>query len=461
MDVSGPAGLAQEPVKLPIGLQSISDFSGLPLLPNEEWFHSVSSQDVTGGNDDGFSGAFSYLYRENGRWVLLDTRGPGCVTLIRVIHHDRWNGTLWIRTRKQGRESTDTLPFRDLFSGQRSPFLAPLVGDEDEVHGSSWTHVPICSEDGIKLSTDKPGLFLNIYYDSFGPDIPVTAYSPAMDVSTAIKRWSSVGEPLDRRPSQSAEREVSLPANTIVPLWETFAPGAITGLYIRVPETTRELLRHVRIRAYWDGQEEAAIDSPLGPFFGTGYWPVPDPAGAPVRYGLVNSHGVGVRLGRIATRSLPVGTHENGFYSLFPMPFYHSARIELLNESGTPVDHLQITVNVAPGSPDPQSGYFHAQWREENPTIVHRDYTVLESRGHGRFMGAVLILSSARFNPAQKRPAQRGYLEGDARFYIDDNRTFANASTGTEEYFLWGFYDIARWDSVFSYPVNGYPVHDI
>jgi hypothetical protein len=143
------------------------------------------------------------------------------------------------------------------------------------------------------------------------------------------------------------------------------------------------------------------------------------------------------------------------------MPFYHSARIELLNESGMPVDHLRITVNLAPGSPDPQSGYFHAQWREENPTIVHRDYTVLESRGHGRFMGAVLILSSARFNPAQKRPGQRGYLEGDARFYIDDNRTFANASTGTEEYFLWGFYDIARWDSVFSYPVNGYPVHDI
>ncbi len=453
-------GLAQEASKLPTGLESITDFSRLPLLPDEVWFHSVSSQDVTGGNDDGFSGAFSYQYIENGRWVLLDTRGPGCVTLIRVIHHDRWNGTLWIRTRRQGKENIDTLPFREIFTGQRPPFLTPLVGDEDEVHGSSWSHVPICSEDGIKLSTDKPGLFLNVYYDSFGPSLPVAAYSASMDVTPAIKRWTSVGAPLDPRPSVSTEREVSLPAGTTVPVWQSSEPGTITGLYIRAPEMTHRLLRHVRLRAYWDGQEEAAVDSPLGPFFGTGYWPVPDPAGAPVRYGLVNSHGVGVRLGRIATRSLPVGAGQDGFYSLFPMPFYHSARIELRNESGTLVDHLKVVVNFVSGGPDPHDGYFHAQWREENPTIVHRDYTVLETRGHGRFMGAVLILSSVRFNPAQKRPGQRGYLEGDARFYIDDNRTFANASTGTEEYFLWGFYDIARWDSVFSYPVNGYPVHD-
>ncbi len=53
----------------------------------------------------------------------------------------------------------------------------------------------------------------------------------------------------------------------------------------------------------------------------------------------------------------------------------------------------------------------------------------------------------------------RGYLEGDARFYIDDNRTPLVASTGTEEYFNWGWYDLPKHDSVFQYPTHGYPVH--
>lgn len=456
-----PWGWAQQTSGIPTGLASLTDLSNLPLLPENVWFHSVSSQDVTGGNSDGFDGAFNYLYRENGRWVLLDTHGPGCVTLFRVIHHDEWNGTLWIRTRKGGVESTDKFPLADLYSGRRPPFLVPLVGDEDEVHGSSWSIVPICSEDGIKLSTDKPGLFLNIFYDLYGPGVPVTAYSAAMDVSSAIHRWKALGQPLDPRPSKTVDQEVNLPAYSTTAVWSSAEPGTITGLHVHVPQMTHEVLRHLRIRIYWDGQEQPAVDSPLGPFFGTGYWSVPDAPGAASRYGYVNRHGEGVRLGRIATRSLPVGADREEFYNLFPMPFYRSGRMVLLNETGLPLDHVKVSVRVAPGTPEPDRGYFHASWHDENPALVHRDYTVLETRGHGRFVGAVLVMSSVNFDPADHHVGQRGYLEGDARFYIDDNRTFANVSTGTEEYFLWGFYDIARWDSVFSYAVNGYPVHDI
>jgi hypothetical protein len=452
--------LAQKAPPIPSGLDALTDFSRLPLLPENAWFHSVSSQDVTGLNNDGFDGAFNYLYTQNGNWVLLDTHGPGCVTLFRVIHHDKWNGDLWIRTRKGGADNTDRFPFPDLYSGRRAPFLSPLVGDEDTVHGSSWSVVPICSEDGIKIWTDKPGLFLNIFYNDYAPGTPVTAYSPSMNVTPAIERWKDVGQPLDRRPAQSIDREVTIPSYTTVPVWSASEPGTVTGICLQVPEMSHALLRHLRIRAYWDDQNSPAIDSPIGPFFGTGYWPVPDPAGAAPRFGYTNRHGEGVRLGRIATRALPVGADREGFYNFFPMPFYRSARIELLNETGEPLEYVKVTVRIVSGAPEEGSGYFHAQWREENPTIPHRDYTVLETRGHGRFEGAVLVMSSVKFDPAMNHSPQRGFLEGDARFYIDDNRTFANASTGTEEYFLWGFYDLARWDSVFSFAVNGYPVHD-
>ncbi len=298
--VAAPLAIAQKTSDLPTGLDALTGLSRLPLLPENAWFHSVSSQDVTGQNNDGFDGAFNYLYRENGNWVLLDTQGPGCVTLFRVIHHEKWNGTLWIRTRKGGADNTDSFPFPDLYSGRRAPFLDPLVGDEDTVHGSSWSLVPICSEDGSRFYR-QAGLFLNIFCNDYASGMPVTAYSPSMDVGPAIERWKAIGQPLDPRPAQSIDREVSLPAYSNVPMWSSPEAGTVTGLYIQVPKTTHDLLRHVRIRAYWDGQGSAAVDSPLGPFFGTGYWPVPDPPGAAPRYGYTNHHGQAVRLGRIAT----------------------------------------------------------------------------------------------------------------------------------------------------------------
>jgi hypothetical protein len=158
---------------------------------------------------------------------------------------------------------------------------------------------------------------------------------------------------------------------------------------------------------------------------------------------------------------LPAGADKDAFYNFFPMPFFESARIDLVNESDVPVAGVEVTVKTVTVPPPPSSAYFHAQWREENPTLPYHDYTVLETRGHGHFVGAVLVMSSVNFNPSKRDQVQRGYLEGDARFYIDDNRTFANASTGTEEYPLWGGYDLLPGDSVFSYAVNGYPVHDI
>jgi D-arabinan exo alpha-(1,3)/(1,5)-arabinofuranosidase (non-reducing end) len=168
-----------------------------------------------------------------------------------------------------------------------------------------------------------------------------------------------------------------------------------------------------------------------------------------------------VELGRIATRSLPLGAGKDGFYNFFPMPFFKSARIVLTNDSDQPVTGIKVTVDTVAGAPPASSGHFHAQWREENPTRMHHDYTVLQTRGHGQYVGAVLVMSSVNYDPAKIHEVQRTYLEGDAHFYIDGNRTPVNAGTGTEEYFMWGGYDIVAFDRIFSYPANGYPLHDI
>jgi D-arabinan exo alpha-(1,3)/(1,5)-arabinofuranosidase (non-reducing end) len=464
-------GFARQSAHEPTGVASLTRLDRLPLLRRGVWFHSTSSQDVTGGNDDGFHAAFSDQYVRDGRYVLLDTLGPACIQLFRSARFDpfrnrmSFDGNVTITTQTDGHTRKEVLPFDDLYSGRQAPFLAPLVRNEKQDHGSAWNFVPICSEGPIKVSTDKPGpfLFYDIFYDTYAPGVSVKAFSPRMDVRAAIRRWEAVGQPFDRRAAVPSTRVVNLPSDTSATVWSSSQAGTVTAIRVKLGKVTARALRHVRIKAYWDGETRPSVDCPLGPFFGTGYWPLTRSRGAKPRQGFTPTKmqkGV-VELGRIATRSLPVGAGQNGFYNLFPMPYFKSARIILANDSDQPVNRIKVTVDSVAGGPPASSGYFHAWWHEENPTRMHRDYTVLETRGHGQYVGAVLVMSSVNYSPARIHEVQRLYLEGDARFYIDGNRTMVNAGTGTEEYFMWGGYDIVAFDKVFSYAANGYPFHDI
>ena len=469
--------IAQQSAPVPIGLDAMTQLDRLPLLRQGAWFHSIGSQDVTGGNEDGFTHSYSSQYIENGRYVLLDTRSPACVQLFLscrynvFTHKTEFDGDLSIETQQNGKQKTDVLPFGDLYSYKRPPFLAPLVQSEADGGGSAFSFVPICSEHGIKISTDKGGslLFYEIFYHTFPPGTPVKAFDPTMDVSTARDRWKAVGEPLDRRPAAAATRKVDLPPKESVPVWSVTEAGTVTAIRLKLGKVSDAALRYIRIRAYWDGEVEPSIDSPLGPFFGTGYWIVPDPPGTPKRYGHTSTNPQEVKwfkkgaveLGRIATRSLPVGADVGTFYNFFPMPFFKSGRIELENDSNLPVPDVEITASTVAGAPPPSSAYFHAKWREENPALPYHDFIVLDTRGHGHYVGTVLVQSTVYYHPSKRSENQRWHMEGDARFYIDDNRTPFTASTGTEDYYMGGWYDIWSLDKVFSSASNGYPVHDI
>ena len=126
--VAAPLAIAQKTSDLPNGLDSLTDLSRLPLLPANVWFHSISSQDVTGETTMVSTELSIISTWKMADWVLLDTRGAGCVTLFRVIHHDRWNGTLWIRTRKGGAENTDSLPLPGLVQRQARAVSCPAGG---------------------------------------------------------------------------------------------------------------------------------------------------------------------------------------------------------------------------------------------------------------------------------------------------------------------------------------------
>ena len=246
-------GQAQQNPPLPTGLDSLTQLDRLPLLRRGVWFRSVSTIDATGGNfGDGFTGVFSGQYVDNGRYVFLDTRGPGCVLMFWSSRYNvftrktTFDGDLTIETQKDGKRRADVLPYGDLYSEKRAPFLPPFTTSEEHGYGSSRTHVPICSEDGIKISTDQGGpyLFYQILYHNFAPGTPVKAFSLDMDVKPVIERWNAVGKPLDPRPSKPETRKADLPAHSIVPVWSSAEPGTVTAIYLKLQKMTPEALRH-------------------------------------------------------------------------------------------------------------------------------------------------------------------------------------------------------------------------
>jgi len=150
-------------------------------------------------------------------------------------------------------------------------------------------------------------------------------------------------------------------------------------------------LRKLALRITFDGQAEPAVWCPLGDFFGT----------AP---------------GENRYKSLPTGMTEDGFYAYWYMPFAERAVVQIVSDDATDREiHLEIV--HAPLSPVTKD-----RWP---------DWTMLKTRGRGRFCGVMLHV----WNP-------RGgwWGEGDEKFFVDGEKFPSTIGTGSEDYFgyAWG-----------------------
>ena len=148
-----------------------------------------------------------------------------------------------------------------------------------------------------------------------------------------------------------------------------------------------------------------------------------------------------------------VGPTNHGFNCYFPMPFATHARIEIENQGTTIFGglggrlwcHIDYEKLDEPLPAD--VGRFHAQWRRENPTLVHKppamdakrsfwgscntdgkdNYVLLEAEGAGHVVGIFLQVNNI----------QGGwYGEGDDMIFIDDDTWPPSIhGTGSEEVF--------------------------
>lgn len=204
----------------------------LPRLREEIEVGSVSSYDRTGGNDDGFSGAYSFVRMDERGLVLADLKGPGVVTRI-------WTPTptddpleLYFDGESEPRIR---LPFRDLFTGERDPFLRPLVGS---ALGGNYSYVPIPYQRSLTIVVRAEKIqFYQINYETHPPGAALSSLDESREsLERARELWGRAGSDVHRYGKPPEAEVKSLAASeTLAPgeratLFDLREPGRIVGL---------------------------------------------------------------------------------------------------------------------------------------------------------------------------------------------------------------------------------------
>ncbi len=412
------------------GLAALHRLDLLPRFSTAVRVGCLSSYDRTGGNDDGFSGKYSFLRREDGGLVIADLQGPGVIYRV-------WTPTPsddWVEFYFDG-EPTPRIcvKFREIFTGHHPPFVAPLVGSGA---GGFYCYTPLPYQSSCKIVVRAERVqFYQINYALYPPDAPITTWTAAQSPDDlahqqkAQQLFASAGQdvsgwaaPLDA-PRETHSQSITLAPGTTATLFASQAGGRIVGLRLSPATALAGKARDLTLRITCDDQPAPTVLCPAGDFFGYAW-------------------------GQPAMRSLLVGTAGDVNYCYFPMPYDRSIGIELISEreAGDPVALTADVVTAAvPRQPD--EGRFCAVWRRENPTTVGKPFTFVDLAGQGHLVGCLL----------QAQDMQSGetlFFEGDDQTTIDGE--LAIHGTGSEDFFNGGWYDVPdRWERTMSFSLSG------
>jgi hypothetical protein len=268
---------------------------------------------------------------------------------------------------------------------------------------------------------------------------------------------------------------IDVPAGSTVTIAEIAGAGCIRHIWMTMLFQNDDHLRRVLLRFFWDDCGEPSVECPIGDFFGMGH----------------------AKRRNFVTAVLQMSPQDGrGFNSFWPMPFRTAARIEVVNEGSELfplyfyIDHeLYDEPAVLDGA-----GYFHVQWRRENPTTGwgdeynhlmnplvpgaqaewreklhfggdpralnlsnHDNYVILDARGDGIYCGAHLNIDIF------ERQKNEWYGEGDDMIVIDGEPGGTGSlpcppalhGTGTEDWFNCAFGP----DQEYTAPYHGILLH--
>lgn len=409
-----------------MGLADLYRLDLLPAFKGSVSIGAVTSYDRGGGNDDGFSGKYSFVRKDPEGVVLADLKGPGVI--YRVWTPTPTDDTLEFFFDGETNPRV-SVKYRDLFLGKHPAFPRPLVGFGA---GGYFCYVPMPFEKGciVRLRAPKTQ-FYQINYATYGPDTLIKTFTPRdpaanAEMARACELFTKTGQDISAYTAMPgaqvtvARASVKLAPGSTQKVFEAKRGGRIVGLRMGPAEAVAGKARDLVLRITFDGQEPAVL-CPLGDFFGYAW-------------------------GQPAMRSLLAGTSGSTNYCYFPMPFERGATIEVLSERSAPVE-LWTEVAHTKDARRPEEGKFYAIWRRENPTKIGEPYTFIQASGRGHLVG--VILQSQGFESGKTL-----FFEGDDQTTIDGNLVING--TGSEDFFNGGWYDVPdRWEKRLSFPLSG------
>ncbi len=409
------------------GLEELYRLDRLPAFKTSTRIGAVTSYDRTGGNDDGFSGRYSFVRKDDDGLVLADLKGPGVI--YRIWTPTPTDDVMEFLFDGEAKPRIE-VKFRDLFLGEHPAFPRPLVGFGA---GGYYCYVPIAFQKSCVVRLRAPRVqFYQINYALYDATAGVTTFLPKLspaDLSayeTIIGLFSRTGSDLSQFTAPPGAKvnvtqaAAKVEGHSTKTLFKADEGGRIVGLRISPTGALTSKARDLLLRISFDGDQPAVL-CPLGDFFGYAW-------------------------GQPAMQSLLVGTTGDINYCYLPMPFDRSASIEIVSERSTPVE-LRAEVLHAAVPRKTNEGKFYALWRRENPTRLGEPYTFIETQGRGHLVGAVL--------------QSQGFESGKTLFFEGDDQTTIDGElvihgTGSEDFFNGGWYDIPdRWEKRISFPLSG------
>jgi hypothetical protein len=228
-------------------------------------------------------------------------------------------------------------------------------------------------------------------------------------------------------------------------IFDVKGAGVITHMWFTLAPRPEKLNRtDVILKIYWDGNEYASVNSPIGPFFGQGWDESYNYTSAPLSVG-------------------PAG--GTGMVSYFQMPFAKGAKIIIENQADISIEALYFYIDYEEMAKlPPATGRFHAWFNrqitdaaeggENEWEALHKfdknpdgkgNYVFADIKGNGHFVGV---------NYYVQNPTPMWYGEGDDMFFVDGETTSSIHGTGTEDYFN------TSWcpKTVYTTPYYGYPL---
>ncbi|MHB1462391.1 MAG: DUF2961 domain-containing protein [Armatimonadota bacterium] len=406
---------------MPVGLDRLSNLEQLPYLQTDTRVHYEGSIDKQGGNADWDW----WLYQDaQNEWVLLDVTGPGCLYNF-VQHRYPTSPEPTFRFYFDG-EKTPRFEIKQSEFGKKPPFVEPLSaiyqGIDDNGRGPIWvirSFVPMAFRKGCKVTSSvmlegpdkakKQGGWGHIMYHSYPSAEGITTFTGKEDYSSLISLCQNLG----KDPKPATGNSVVSNTRSIKPgqsgvLFEKQAEGSISAIKLSITNFSQPMLKSVWLRIFWEGENRPAVDCPIGAFFG-------------------NEYGVH------ALNYLTHGMSPDGkFYSYFPMPFWQSARVELLNRGQQPVE-LSGDVSFKPSTALAYDRLKAAHFRSSvyQPPMAktpEEDSHIGTIVGRGHVVAGLIT-------------GKQTSCEGDVRVYIDGSGTPSVESDGSESWacYGWGF----------------------